>query len=495
MTSTEPTRKPVAKEIAERAEALAQEALTTSQQVLAEVRDLKESGAPAMVVNGVPDPKVLERLDKLDEDIEGLLDNLNTVAQAANASPIGPDGKMIDPGAVVAEMRTAFSAHAKKIDENNEAAKKAIAEIRKALDGGAAGAAVGMLTKLTAEVEELKGWVQTFDQAGVAPASREDVDGLDGRLKSIESWAANTQLQTATGNPTLVSRTQAAPAGVPAVYGQMHRLMLKVSEIGKDSQASEDMGGYKFRSIEAAMTAVGHALREVGMMFVPREIVDHKVKQYEITKTYRNGGTSVQNWTHVWVRQQYAFVSLVDGSTIDGIEMDGEARDNGDKSTSKADSMRYKYALLQALCIPTVGLPESDGSASSEGSNEESWESARPREEIEQDKRRQQQAAEPERGHPVEDEPQGPPPGYEEARPQDQPMAAQKPADDRTDDEKAQAVVHALRDLASAPTDQRRGRFARIAQGVLDQRLGSLMVDGITINRHLATANGTLGGS
>jgi hypothetical protein len=492
VTSTEPARKPTAKEIAEAAEALAQEALTTSQQVLAEVRDLKESGGPATVATGGTDAATLARLEKLDGDIDGLVSNLNTLSAAVHAAPMAADGTPLDLSTVVVEMRKAFTEHAQKIDANNEAARKAIAEIRQTLDSGAAGAAVGMLTRLGAEVEELKGQVQTFSEAGVAPASAEDIDGLDGRLRTVESYLnADTPAAVEYGTASPSN----APDGVPAVYRQMHQLMLKVSEIGKDSQASEDMGGYKFRSIEAAMTAVGHALREVGMMFVPREIVDHKVKQYEITKTYRNGGSSIQNWTHVWVRQRYAFVSLIDGSTIEGIEMDGEARDNGDKSTSKADSMRYKYALLQALCIPTVGLPESDGSASSEGPGEESWESARTREEIEQDKRRQQQAAEPERGHTVEDEPQAPPEGYEEARQQGQPLAEQKPVDDRTDDEKAQAVVKALRDLNSVAPNLRRARFERIAKAVIDQHLGSLMVEGITINRHLSATNATLGGN
>lgn len=493
MTSTETTRKPVAKEIAERAEALAQEALSTSQQVLAEVRDLKESGVPAMVVSGEPDPKIAERLDKLDGDIDGLVSNLNTLSQAVHAPVMGADGQALDLSTVVVEMRKAFTEHAQKIDANNEAARKAITDLRTqteklsssdvltiGYEGNPPGA--HSMAGLEQDIAELKDQLRQWDEAGLSPASAEDISSLDSRLKALES-----------GGLPQARTSVVAPDGVPAVYRQMHQLMLKVSEIGKDSQADEKMGGYKFRSIDSAMDAVGAALRQVGMMFVPGAIVDHKVKQYEIVKEFANGGKNVQNWTHLWVRQQYSFISLIDGSRIDGIEMDGEARDNGDKSTSKADSMRYKYALLQALCIPIKGLPESDGRDGSEGADA-SW-GAVPAEDTRQDQRRQQQAAEPERGHPVEDEPQGPPPGYEEARTQAQPMAAQKPVDDRTDDEKALAVVNALRDLASAPPAERRARFARIAQGVLEQHLGGMMVDGITINRHLSTANGTLGGS
>jgi hypothetical protein len=467
VTSTEQTgRKPVAKEIAQQALALATEANSTAQTVLAELRDLRESGAPAMVVNGSPDPKVVERLDKLDEDIEGLLENLNTVAQAANASPIGPDDKMIDPAAVVAEMRAAFTAHAQKIDENNEAAKKAIAELRQ----GAAGTAVGMLTKLTGEVEDLKSRLQTWDEAGVAPASAEDVGDLDTRLRAVEAL---------TRADAVIARGD-APTGVPAVFAQVHQLMLLVTQLGKDSEADEKMGGYKFRSIDAAMDAVGHAMRQVGLMFVPGAILDHKVKQYEITKHFNNGGSSVQNWTHVWVRQEYKFVSLVDGSELTGIEMDGEARDNGDKSTSKADSMRFKYALLQTLCIPIKGLPESDGR---DGTENADWGTAPP---IGNGNGGQQQA--------YPDEPTWEPGDAQHSRP-DAPAgepAAEKP-DDRPDDVKAAAAHAALRKLNELPPDQRRPRFLKIADGIRKAGIGHVQHEGVTMNAHLSAANANLG--
>lgn len=517
MTSTEATRNPTAKEIATAAEALAQEAMTTSQQVLAEVRDLKESGGVVSGPSSGTDPKVIERLDKMDMDIEGVLENLNTVAQAANTVPIGPDGKPLDYALVVAEMRSAFTKHAKAIGDNDEAAHKAIKELREKItklenhdvltigyEGNPPGA--HSMAGLEQDISEIKATLSQWDEAGMAPASAEDVGSLHNRLSTLERYLnadGPVAAEYGTASPSNV------PAGVPAIYGQVWRLMQLVGSISKDSQADKSMGGYKFRSIEAAMTAVGHALREIGVMFVPGEILDKRIERYStIGSEYKNGQRyeKTLNWTHVWVTQRYYFVSLIDGSKSEPFEMDGEARDNGDKSTSKADSMRMKYALLQALCIPTEGLPESDGRDGTEGDQRYSsnpdwnrqWEdaaSAADEHDRQDQRRRQQQAAEPERGHPVEDEPQTPLPGYEDDRPQDRPMADQKPVDNRTDEEKAQAVVKALRDLASAPPDTRRPTFMRIAQAVRDQHLGSLMVEGITINRHLSTANGTLGGS
>jgi hypothetical protein len=42
------------------------------------------------------------------------------------------------------------------------------------------------------------------------------------------------------------------------------------------------------------------------------------------------------------------------------IESFGEALDNGDKATSKAMTAAYKYAILQAFCIPIRGMEDAD---------------------------------------------------------------------------------------------------------------------------------------
>lgn len=55
----------------------------------------------------------------------------------------------------------------------------------------------------------------------------------------------------------------------------------------------------------------------------------------------------------VWVRVAFDFISVVDGS-IHTIETYGEAMDSGDKGTAKAMSAAFKYAALQAFCVPVA---------------------------------------------------------------------------------------------------------------------------------------------
>jgi hypothetical protein len=56
---------------------------------------------------------------------------------------------------------------------------------------------------------------------------------------------------------------------------------------------------------------------------------------------------------------EFALVSGEDGSSH-VISTIGEAMDSGDKATNKAMSAAYKYALMQAFCIPTEGDNDSE---------------------------------------------------------------------------------------------------------------------------------------
>lgn len=438
MTSTEKPRNPTAKEIAEQALERAAEASTTAQTVLAEMREMRQGSAG---VAGGTDPVVIERLNNLDKDIEGLLENLNTVSQMKAAG-----GVDFEP--LRAEIKTGFDAYKTSLDQHGTALKhvkedteKALASLQAELkhESDERGSIVRTLGTLVRQLAELSETVNTSPPGGAAPSN--------------------------------------IPAGVPAIHRQVWQLMNLVESIGKDSQADRSMGGYKFRSIEAAMTAVGRALREVGVMFVPGEILDKRIERYSTQgHEFKNGQRyeKTLNWTHVWVTQRYYFVSLIDGSTSMPFEMDGEARDNGDKSTSKADSMRMKYALLQALCIPTEGLPESDGRDGTEGAD---WGSAPPV----GNGQGQQYRDEP----PREDEGHG-------GAPQGA-VPDQVPADDRPDNEKAAAAYASIQRLMRIPVDQRRAEFTRIAQKIAAERLGSLMHEGVSLNGHLTAANANLG--
>jgi hypothetical protein len=152
------------------------------------------------------------------------------------------------------------------------------------------------------------------------------------------------------------------------------QLMKLVTHIGKERQADMGQGGkFRFRGVDEAMDAVGHAMREVGVIFSP-EVLKEESSTTPVTKKGdgRNGPyESTVLWTTTKLTMRYTFVDPDDGSTHP-IEMVGEGRDASDKSTSKAGSMAFKYALLQALCIPVTGLDDSDAAPPQVMENERS---------------------------------------------------------------------------------------------------------------------------
>ncbi len=187
------------------------------------------------------------------------------------------------------------------------------------------------------------------DFAETVERVRRDVAGL---LREVEQ-----RPYSATGEVVELSTP------VPKVFGQVLDVMRMVTELGKDSRVSGSGGNYKYRSIDAAMDAVGTAMRQVGVILstkvldvVPTtNVLREKVKIQNQPDEYRD-----RIWTTVRAHVAYTFVSPNDGSTHT-VEMVGEGRDLGDKATSKAVAMAFKYALLHGLCIPIEGLPESDG--------------------------------------------------------------------------------------------------------------------------------------
>lgn len=496
MTTTEPAaRKPTAKELAEDA----QEQLAQLRSELTEIRDqLREGGPVATTQAGAVTPAQLDDLENRTADgFERLQTSVDQLKARVGEIVEGPAVVAIDPEVVKAplaqleaKVAESFKAYSKIVDSHNEAATKAIEELREQMPS------VVDLARLVGELNEK---VSLFDEAGVAPASAEDLNDVHQRINELREDLSKTRGYLESPTFAAVERTAdamasartglvlgAAPAsGVPAIYGQVHQLMKAVTELGKDKTADKKMGGYAFRSIDAAMDAVGRALREVGVMFQPREILEKRIERYETVSKdgYR------QNWTHLWVTQRYAFVSLIDGSEMDAIEMDGEARDNGDKSTSKADSMRLKYALLQALMIPVNGLPESDGRDGTEGGQVygrgdagESWENATPAPPREQ-----------ETAYGYGHQPAESPGGQAHAQ-----AAQQATEDTRTPEEKAQAAYHALVALAGLEQPARRPQLDKILRSMNDLGLADIEVTGVdgqvvVLGRYAATVNAQVG--
>lgn len=134
------------------------------------------------------------------------------------------------------------------------------------------------------------------------------------------------------------------------VYEAIAKVMAELAKDGIQKNSKNTQQGYQFRGIDAVYNALAPKLAAHGLCVLPR------VLTRETTERATKSG-SVLFYTVLEV--EFDFVSAEDGSkhTIRTI---GEAMDSADKSTNKAMSAAYKYACLQAFCIPTEGDNDAD---------------------------------------------------------------------------------------------------------------------------------------
>lgn len=128
---------------------------------------------------------------------------------------------------------------------------------------------------------------------------------------------------------------------------QIHELLplaaADVGAIGKDSKNVQQ--NYSYRGIDAVLNAVHEVFCKHKIVAVPT-VIDSK-REERPTKT---GGTLI--YTILTVR--YDFFAP-DGSSIPAVVI-GEGMDSGDKSSNKAMSAAYKYAVGQMLSIPFAAV-------------------------------------------------------------------------------------------------------------------------------------------
>ena len=124
------------------------------------------------------------------------------------------------------------------------------------------------------------------------------------------------------------------------IYSKIPKIMGLIGAIGKDKKNS--MQGYKFRGIDDVYNSLNKHLASE-CVFCTSEITE---RTREERKT-KNGGTLF----YTTLRMNFTFYAE-DGSFVTSTT-EGEAMDSSDKSTNKAMSVAYKYALMQIFCIPT----------------------------------------------------------------------------------------------------------------------------------------------
>lgn len=137
---------------------------------------------------------------------------------------------------------------------------------------------------------------------------------------------------------------------VPHVYQAIAEVMATIGKEGIAKDRKNDQQGYAFRGIDDVYNALAPILSGAGLCILPfvkdRQVVERQTQR---------GGVLFYVTVHV----DFALVSAKDGSTHT-ISVVGEAMDSGDKATNKAMSAAYKYACMQAFCIPTEGDNDAD---------------------------------------------------------------------------------------------------------------------------------------
>jgi hypothetical protein len=139
---------------------------------------------------------------------------------------------------------------------------------------------------------------------------------------------------------------------IPRVYAAINAVAAELAKVGLPKGHINLDDQYAYRGIDDVYNRLGPVLARHKLCVLPRVL--------ERTCEERQGALDIM-LLHVVLRAAFDFVGVEDGSTHT-VEAYGEALDPGDKATAKAMQSAYKYALLQAFCIP-LGTEDADASS------------------------------------------------------------------------------------------------------------------------------------
>jgi hypothetical protein len=123
---------------------------------------------------------------------------------------------------------------------------------------------------------------------------------------------------------------------------------LRGEGIGKNRRNQAQ--GFSFRGIDDVHNALSAPLAKARLCMLPR-VTDRVVTE----RPTKSGGSVFYTVLTV----EFDLVAAEDGSKHT-ITVIGEAMDSADKSSNKAMSAAYKYAAIQAFCIPVEAQPDAD---------------------------------------------------------------------------------------------------------------------------------------
>jgi hypothetical protein len=128
-----------------------------------------------------------------------------------------------------------------------------------------------------------------------------------------------------------------------------------LAKIGIDKTSRNEFHKFNFRGIDAVQQTLSPLLAKHGLVIMPT-VLERIVTEQQTQK----GGSQ----TNVAVRVEYVFRCDEEtdstSRTALACQVWGEATDTGDKATSKALSMAYKYMVFQVFCPPLSGADDAD---------------------------------------------------------------------------------------------------------------------------------------
>jgi hypothetical protein len=143
---------------------------------------------------------------------------------------------------------------------------------------------------------------------------------------------------------------QPVQSGAPQVYAAIIQVMKAIGAAGISKDRKNEQQGYKFRGIDDVYNALNGILAEANLCILPRVL-----KRDVTERATQKGGVLF----YVVLDMEFDFISALDGSKH-VVAVVGEAMDSADKATNKAMSAGYKYACMEAFCIPTEGDNDAD---------------------------------------------------------------------------------------------------------------------------------------
>lgn len=142
------------------------------------------------------------------------------------------------------------------------------------------------------------------------------------------------------------------------IYESICAIMSEGAVIEKNQKNAQQ--GFMYRGVDVVMNVFHPLLSKYHVFVVPEVIASQRDE-----RTTKSGSNLIYSILTV----KYTFYAE-DGSHVEAI-VQGEGMDSADKSSNKAMSVAFKYAMFQVFCIPTEEMKDPDAETPPESTPKE----------------------------------------------------------------------------------------------------------------------------